>query len=263
MITNRQKNFLVFFLSNSLFFGFGFTYIYNLVSNDSWIAFILGTILGILFTFIYRKIPNIVKIITSFILLILSIILIINFIKTYYLIKSNVILIILPIIFLCIYIFYKNDILIAKLVESIFPITFSLILISILSLIFKADFTNVKPFIVHSTHNIVKASLIYFLLTTLPLILVSDYNFKDTNILKSYLMSSFILIIISILTIGILGPNLIRVYEYPEYIILKEIVLFNFVEKIENILIIPWIINLFILLFVSIINIKKIRGLIL
>ena len=258
MITNRQKNFLVFYISQSLFFGLGYQILFKITGNDTYLSCLLGSLLGILFCMIYKKIFKPIKLLLNICILFLSIYLIINFIKTFFLINSSYILIILPIIFLIIYIFNKDYILISRLVECLFPITFTIIIITIISLIFKSDFTNIKPILSHQPLSIIKSAIIYFLLTAMPLILLSDFNFKDSNIINNYLFSSLILLIISVIIIGVLGPNLINIYKYPEYIILKEINIFNFFKKLENILVIPWIINLFIVLFISLLNIKKI-----
>ena len=60
-----------------------------------------------------------------------------------------------------------------------------------------------------------------------------------------------------LLTYGILGANLVDIYRYPEYMTLKKIKLFNFVEKVENIVSITWIFDLFITLAVSGNNMKE------
>ena len=75
--------------------------------------------------------------------------------------------------------------------------------------------------------------------------IVDNKNYNKT-ILIAYAIGSSIIIIISTLTIGILGQYLTDIYQYPEYIVLKKISLFDFIDRIENIICIFWIFSTFI-----------------
>ena len=254
MITNRQKNIIAFFITQSLFLNIGFYNILKITSTDSWISCIIGTLLGILFCFIIKNnyIFRIISVILSIIFVILSLYSINSFIRSFYLLNTSSILILLPVIILGIYISFKDYELLGLICEVLYPISLFLILFSFGVLIFKIDISNINIVLTHSNTSIFKSSIIYFILSTSPLLLLNDNNH-----IHGYILSSIILNITFILIITILGKYLIPLYRYPEYVILKNINIFNFVEKIENILIIPWILNLFILFFTSILNIKK------
>ena len=60
-----------------------------------------------------------------------------------------------------------------------------------------------------------------------------------------------------IFTIGVLGGDLVKLYQYPEYIVLRRINFLNFLTRIENILFIQWIFGLFILMSFSAFIVKE------
>ena len=79
---------------------------------------------------------------------------------------------------------------------------------------------------------------------------------KDTKLIRKYLLSTATIIMIGILIIAVLGPNLIQIYRYPEYMLLKKIKAFEFLEKIENVISITWILDIFMTLSISANNIR-------
>ena len=64
-------------------------------------------------------------------------------------------------------------------------------------------------------------------------------------ILIFYGIASLLIIITSLFTIGVLGEHLASFYQYPEYILLKRISIFGFIDRIENLLSISWIFSTF------------------
>ena len=79
----------------------------------------------------------------------------------------------------------------------------------------------------------------------------------DNNLPKYYFLANLTIIIMGILIIGILGPDLINIYRYPEYMILKVIKILNFIEKVENIFAIATLFDLFMVLSISMNSIKE------
>ena len=63
------------------------------------------------------------------------------------------------------------------------------------------------------------------------------------NIIKIYSLSVFTLFLIAIIIMGVFGPELSVMYRYPEYMMLKKIKILSFVEKIENLVSVIWIID--------------------
>ena len=279
MITNRQKYFIITYISQALFLGVGYSLILRNTNNDSWISFIIGTLLGLIYTLIIKKILDykrdktllyileenaFLKYITRLLLILLPIILINEvyfiiqeFAKSYFLTNSNSFYILLPLLILAIYISFKNYQIFSYLCECLFPIGLVLLLFAGISLIFKIDISNIKPILNHSYTSLIKSIFYYFVFSTSPLILLLDLDFNDNKISKYYFISSIVLLIIFIFLIGILGPFLTIIYRFPEYMILREISMFNFIEKIENIIAIAWIIDEFCILSLSSLFLKR------
>lgn len=279
MITNRQKNFITYFLSKSLFLGIGFSLIFEISGNDTWLCFILGSLLGLIFCYLIKKILDYKKnkdlttildempILGKFLRLLLIIfsIIIINeilfiiqiFAKSFFLINSNTFLVILPIIILSVYVAFHGYKLLSYVSECLFPIAFFFTIIGFIALFSKVDLTNLKPFLSQTNLNLIKGTLYYFSISSIPTLLLLDLNFENNDISKNYIFVSIILTLLSIFIIGVLGQFLISIYRFPEYMLLKDIVLFNFIEKVENIISISWIIDNFILLCLATCFLKR------
>ena len=115
-----------------------------------------------------------------------------------------------------------------------------------------------KPVMTSKINNILLGSLSTAITMTLPIVLIP--NFKKYYKPKFYLYSAIILFIIIICTFGNLGVEMSALYRYPEYIVLKRISALNFIDNVENILFIIWIIIGFTSSTMSSLNIKKLYG---
>ncbi len=80
---------------------------------------------------------------------------------------------------------------------------------------------------------------------------------QKNKLAGKFIFSTITVILMCIYIIGVLGPNLIEIYRYPEYMVLKKIKIFNFIEKVENIISIAWLFDLFMALGISGENIKE------
>lgn len=82
-------------------------------------------------------------------------------------------------------------------------------------------------------------------------------NFKKF-ILIFYLISIVALFIVVFLTLGNLGIHLASIYQYPEYIVLKRLQMFDFIDRIENILTIQFIFGMYVSLCFGIYSVSNI-----
>ena len=96
-----------------------------------------------------------------------------------------------------------------------------------------------------------------FSLAVSPSLLMLSTKSNNKNNIPSYLLGCFTLILKLFLIIAILGPIMASLYRFPEYIILKEIKLLDFIEKIENIVAISWIFDHFVYVSVASLFIKE------
>lgn len=279
MITNRQKLFISYFAAKSLFLGIGYSLSFDSCSNDTWIAFIIGSLLGIIFCYIlekimiYKKHKSLVELLNEmsfvgkfirlifilFILIILNEILFIIqiFAKSFFLINSNTFLIILPIILLATYVGFKGYKLLSYISECLFPIAIFFTIVGFIASVSKIDLQNLKPILSHTNLEMFKTIFYYFSLSAIPNILLLDLDLKETNLVNPYIFTSFIIILLTVFITGILGPFLITIYRFPEYMVLKNIEILNFIEKIENIISISWILDNFVLLCLSTCLLKR------
>ena len=114
--------------------------------------------------------------------------------------------------------------------------------INIFSLIPYIKIINIYPIYNYDIKSILTSSFIFFSLFTGPLFITSFYKKENLidpyNIKKKMIINTFIsfalLFIILFLILSILGINLINIFEYPEYVVLKKLKI-SFIERIENI----------------------------
>lgn len=135
----------------------------------------------------------------------------------------------------------------------IFFINFVLFFLAVIGLLPQFQVSNLKPFLefgigkpmIGAVYNILLNLLpIYFLLIIPKEQLVNKEKYRK-YIIIFYIISVIIKLIFILLTLGVLGIHLTSIYQYPEYIVLKRIKLFNFIDKIENVITIQWLFGLF------------------
>jgi len=261
-MNNRKIFALSFFFGGTMFLGFGFSLLFGSLGSDTWIAALLGTIIGCIILFDVQKLKEkaptnwgiIYKTIYFFFLLfIFSQILFIfqNFASSFFLIKSPNWFISLPVPFI-VYRISKSGInTIAKVAEILTPIAIFLLTITIIGLIKYWDINNFLPVLTNKPQNIIEGALYFASYSLAPFFLFLPITTETNNYIPKYLFSMLFIFLLCLSITAVLGPNLIKIYRYPEYMVLKEIQLFDFIEKIENITSIAWLFNLFIILSLS------------
>ena len=261
MINNKNLP-IVYFITTTFFMAIGYSSIYKICSSDSWIALIIGSILTILVLPLINKLKNNlfskkIYVLYNLFIILISLMILRIFTTSFYLTKTPGILITLPFIILSIYNSKKGLNTICK--ESQILLFFCIIVIvcNMIAASKSGSITNLLPIFITSKKNIIKGSLVYFILTTSPQFLIKEININTKDYIKTMLLSHIILVFIGTITIFILGPNLIKIYRFPEYMILKEINLFNFIENVENLVGLIWFFNIFISCSIAAYNIKN------
>lgn len=271
----NNTNLFIYFLAHFLFLGGGFARICELSNTDTCIAFILGTLIGIIILFLINKVSSdvsfkeyikkntflniIIKLIfliyILFNLLILFVILS-GFLYSYFLPFTPSLVSCLPFLLLA-------SFLASKKIKGIYNVAFVLIFFSLFIIILKTllltnefDYDNLFPVLAVKTTSIFKASLIYAVISTSPIFILINEKLEFKSSLKYYLLSSCTLIMIAF-TISLILGEMINVYSYPEYTILRRIRFFKFIENVENFICINWFFDLFISLSIFILKIKE------
>ena len=214
------------------------------------------------------KIGFIINIILSLILISLATTLLYNinnFILSQFLYRTPFLISCTLFMILVIYTTNKGINTITKISLLLLILNIALYTINISSLFTSIDILNFYPLLKINTQNIIPASLKITSINYLPLLtiliipknrLTVPKNYTKTLII-SYIIGAIISFGLVITTFGVLGIDLINVFEYSEYIVLRKVKLLGFLERIENIISLQWIIGTFIYLTIIIYTISK------
>lgn len=278
---------LLMVLSSS-FLGIEF---YNLIKysqTNGIISIIVSLIICLLITYIFLTIFNYKKelnikekindlfnkkislfliTISSIILLIISIILnydLNNFIISQFLSETPIYVVAALFSILFFYINKEGYETIIKVSTLLFFINTILFLIVPISKINGFDINNIKP-ITYEIKPIIKGSIyiISFFINFITLfLLLPKKRIANNTKLNKYIIITIIIsfiykLIITIITISTLSIYLAKIYQYPAYMILKNISLLNTFDRIENIIYIEWIFQIFITISLIINYISK------
>ena len=271
----KNSNLLIYFLSRSLFLGGGISTLFLYCSKDAYIAIILGTLLGIGIIYIISRIKiskpfniylqekSVINILIKFIFIcyiifgiFILLIILATFLYSYFLPFTPLVISCLPFIFLAAFLSPKSTSKIVYVAQVLFIISLILIFLKTILLANEFDFGNLLPVLTTKPFNIFKASLIFTILSTAPFILLIDESIQFKQSLKYYLISSLTIFIV-VLTITVVLGELVNVYSYPEYSVLRKIRLFKFIENIENFISIGWFFDIFICLSLSSLKLKQ------
>lgn len=274
-----EMNALIYFIMRAGFIGIAANAVIDIAHVDSYLSPIIGTLIGIIFVNLYIKIAEINpdkninenlidlfgekigKIIIIFITIFvfsLNIILyydIVNFITSEYLYftPKSAIAIVLAIPF--IYLLSHDIKVICRAAVILFFISLALYILSISGLVNQINFDNLLPFLENGINPVIKGTLIYtayitlpiFLLTIIPKNSIKNANQYKRKINRYYLLLSLILIISETVLISVLGIDLAQLYQYPDYHLLRRINLGGFIQRIESLLAVQWIICIFVM----------------
>ena len=269
--------------------GISINILKNEIGIDSWISLILSYIIGfipiliILYISNYKNnlnifekninlfgklFGNIINIIISIILFIIGLTIlynITNFITTQYIYHTPIFLTSLIFILVIIYCSTKEINVICHISLILVTINIIVYILSSISLINEIKLDNILPIAKTNITNILLSSIKLTCINVLPSILLLIIpKDKITNkkkytkwIIYSYIFGAIISLFTIISTIGTLGIHLTRLFEYPEYIVLKKIKLLGFLERTENIISLNWITTSYIYLTIIIYTISK------
>lgn len=273
----------------TMFSGISITILKEGADLNSWLSAFIAYIIGFIpiFLIIYfanyktdlklnekintlfgKKIGFIFNIILSLYLITIGITLLYNinnFILSQLLNRTPFIISCLLLMTLIIYNANKGINVISKTSLILLCLNLGLFLINIFTLIQHIDITNFMPILKENTQNILPTSLKIASIKTLPLLTILTIpkdkitNPKKYNktIIISYIIAIIISLSLVIVTFGVLGINLVKTFEYPEYVVLRKIKLLGFLERIENIISLQWIIGTFVYLTIIVYAISK------
>ncbi|MCM1052977.1 MAG: spore germination protein [Ruminococcus sp.] len=276
----KENSSIVYFLTRSLFLGYGISLLFLQSSKDSYIGAIIGLIIGFFITYLYTYIikckekqelkdifkknkiigfiTRILYFIASLLVFFYAIIIYKLFVVSFLLVKSPEIYITIPFIILALYLAFKDLKVISRVASSLLPIAVIFALVSMLSLTNSLEIDNFLPFLTAKPMSILKTALTFASISAMPNILTLHFKGNTKGYMKMYVLACLFLIITLIFINGIYGEALVKAFRFPEYMVLKQIRLLDFIEKIENILSVMFIFDLFITITMSIYSIKEV-----
>ena len=174
-----------------------------------------------------------------------------NFIVTQFLANTPIMYVGIMFGIVCVYSVSKG---IETISRTQFIFTFIITIIFIIlatSLYPEFDKSNLKPFFEYGINSPLKVGILNLFTNIIPIfiiLIIPKGNICDKEkytkfVIIFYIISILFILLISIFTIGVLGQYLASFYQYPEYILLKKVNLFGFIDRIENILSIGWILS--------------------
>ena len=247
------------------------------MNRDSWVIPLISLPLDILFIFIINKIidyepdlnlPQKViklfgKILGTIILILICIFILLmgilnyltlnNFIQSQFLTRTPLLAIAIILMITIFYILCKGINVISRTSNILFFINIFLFIISFSGLISSFDFSNLKPMFQSSTNDYLSGINSYyafhiapmFLLTMIPKNKMDKPKIKKTLIIST-VISSITMFCVILATLSVLGYELTALYEYPEFHVLKQATLVGASSRIESILVIQLIFDIFI-----------------
>lgn len=280
------NTFILCILSSSI--GLSLYTTIKIAGHDSYIGVLIGAFLGliplILFMYIFNyekdlplyektiyifgkvfgNIINIIIILLYFIIGITVLFNLGNFIVSQYLSDTPLLLITSIFCLIVFHIVNKGFETITRVSSISSAIVIIFFLFSFIYLFQEFEIDNLKPILEFGLRKPIIGGFINMLITTSPiytLLIFPKNNLVDKEKSSKYLcigflISASIIFLISLLSNGVLGKYLIKLYQYPGYTSLKKISLFGFVDRIENFMSLHWILSAFISLSMIVYFIK-------
>ena len=288
-ISSIQIGMLVALTCSSLYLGLSDLILINMSRNNVIISMVTGSIIGFLIILMYFKInnyePNLniyqktKKLFGKYVGTIINIILIliacfflfialrsmITFITSKYL-RSTSYFMIGSLIIITIFIISYNGIeQIARLFQILFVLIIILIIYIEVSLVKYVEIDNIIPIINNDYLSLLRGTIFFAGISAGPIVLFLSVpknniiNNKKYNKLITffYFLATTSMIIVMIFITGCLGYNIASTIRYPEFYLLKKIILHNSDLHVENILAFRWLIYAIALSSTSLFSIKE------
>lgn len=157
---------------------------------------------------------------------------------------------------LIIYVNLKGIETLSRTTTIIFIISFIFQVMSIASLLPNVDVSNFKPILSDGFKDPIIGALYTTFINFTPILLlliipkdkVGDNKKYNKIVFLAYIYSCIFMLFMVLIVIGNLGIYLASIYQYPEYMVLKKIVIFSFLNRVENVIILQWIFGNFVTL---------------
>lgn len=277
---NKISAFQVFaiaaMIGNSLFVGMGNTITVLSARENTWIVSLISLVIGIIPILFFNKFMNyepslnifeknivlfgkfIGSILNLFITLLMALVLIIiiwavsNFASIKYLTETPILFLTFLFIIPVIYGTIKGIECISRVIEILFFISAFLHVIITTALFQFVDLENLKPILSHGIKPIITSVYNFIVFAYTPffslLCIPKDNMVKKEKVNKfvifGYIIASLLMTLVFFMTMSIVGVDVITMYKYPEYYVIKKLSISPAFDNVENFLSLHWIFNL-------------------
>lgn len=285
-LSSWQFAFLVMYPILSFYDGFGIYLLSCYASNWSFLAIIITYVLGcvsfILFFYIFNFYPDkniyqkniiifgniigsIINIILTILIFVMGSILLYDvsyFVILEFLNKTPIYIFMVVFGFIIFFNVSKGIVNIARVSVIFLLIILILSFTGIFGLIQEFDISN---FLVNNGH-FVKGGILFYVVDFIPIFLLLIINKSKVKINRKFSkrificfsLAFFIIILENLLMIGCMGVRLIKLYQYPGYMVLQKISLFHFLNRIEDFIYMKWLLSSFVSISLIVYHISKI-----
>lgn len=275
----KTNSSIVFFLSKSLFLGFGVSLLFLEASKDCYIGATIGLLLGLLINIgliniinkkenrtlkeifnshkIIGMLTRILLFLASFLILIYILVIYKIFVTSFLLVNTPPLYVTIPFVAIGAYCAFKGLKVISRVSGTLLPLSVVLSLLTFISLIGYSEITNFLPILTAPPKSLFSSIITFAGISTFPNILTLHFNNNPKGYNKMYILASLIIILTLGFVTGVFGEALVKIFRFPEYMVLKQLKVLNFIEKVENILSITWAFDLFITLSMAIYSMRE------
>jgi spore germination protein KB len=142
---------------------------------------------------------------------------------------------------------------IVRAAEVLFPWVLTVFIILVLLLGIQVKFQNIHPILENGIKPILSGILTYEVFTTLTSVnflmfypvCINDAKGGKKSFLLGTLIGGTIIFTITFLSILVMGATAVKRNVYPSYELVKKIALGNFVERVEALIAMIWIVSIF------------------
>lgn len=279
-ITCFEYGILIYFVVRSMSLGISMDSYIHIGGVDGYLSPIIGTIVGIIPLFIFIKILNykpelnifekvdfifgkkigilINLILTGTVFFLITMVFwnLLNFIGSQYLYRTSILYVAILFGICLIYTCTKKINVLARTSNILFYISLVIFLICSFGLIKSVNFSNLLPFLEFGIKNPLLSGLAHVCYSVLPLfilLLIPKNNIRNNRNLTKTIIFFYIFVNIGkfitiLFTISTFGIDLAKIYEFPDFLLLRRISTTGFFQRFESILATQWIFDIFIML---------------
>ena len=259
---------IAYFIYRATFIGISSVSLVTLTQQDSWISILIAFILGFIPILLFYKIASIkeelnilekidylfpkagkylkfILCLAVFSITLLNFWNLTNLVVSQFLSHTPTLVISISLIIPIIYLIRQNNVVISRTSLVLFFLTTIFWILSATGLLSKFQFNNLMPVL---EYNPLKGIIPYISYNILPIfiLLIFPNKYIKKSLFTGYIIASISIFIVMMFIIAVFGIDLVTIFQYPEFHILK-LVFEGFVTyRLENILATQWIFDIFI-----------------